>query len=128
MRKRITLEVDKLISRQPKRTKPETLPLPPAKGLSFEQLYQMARKTSANSQSRSIRNQMLLSSTQSNISDSLKGSRNTPQNSNRNRRQAEAHEKLNRSLETKSSSIEKQNVPARSSSSDRKGLIEKWKG
>ncbi len=98
MRKRITLEVDKLISRQPKRAKPETPPSAPQKGLSFEQLYQMARKTSTNAHSRSVRNQMLLSSTQSNVSDSLKGSRNTPQNSNRNRRQAEAHEKLNRSL------------------------------
>jgi hypothetical protein len=102
MRKRINLQVDKLIAKPIKKQKPEPERVPPEKPLSFEQMYQMARKTSSQCQSRIQTSHTALSSsnTSQQLAESLKNSRQTPQNSTRNCRRSNVAvtEKLNRSL------------------------------
>lgn len=126
MRKKIILQVDKLVNKPLRKdtAQPSNKPLPEKK-CSFDQMYRQAKKmqnkNNLNATSYYHGHQSAPTSFHS-LYDSLKGSRNTPKNTNR-RRQDSAQEKLNHSLEAKTSSLEKGSPVKRSNSSEKRKFV-----
>lgn len=126
MRKKIILQVDKIVNKPlRKETAEPSSKILPEKKCSFDQMYRQAKKmqnkSNLNATSYYHGHQSAPTSFHS-LYDSLKGSRNTPKNTNR-RRQDSAQEKLNHSLEAKTSSLEKASPVKRSNSSEKRRLV-----
>lgn len=130
MRKKIILEVDKIVHRQSRKEVNEQPIKPhPCKKHSFDQMYREAKRSQTHNYHPNTLSQHHNHHSASNsfqaLYDSLKASRNTPHNTHR--LSEENKEKLNRSLEAKTNSIEKPSPIKRSTSSERSRLIDKHK-
>ena len=123
MKKRLNLDVDKLMNHPVRKKRTDSLKITKEKQMNFQQMYNQAKKTFNQHHCNHTQKSLYYHSQNNSIailSESLKASRKTPQNSSRNHQHLDkaTYEKLNKSLQTKSHSIEQKNENVRSNSSE----------